>query len=190
MNKRPAERGELTQSQQKGDLGVFGDTGDGSNQDDTSISVADQGAMASRRIVRAASKRRRGADGTSERIYLKSQEDARREEEKERSEELKACIKQKLADLEKEDEGDSSPQEDVQMGESVEGSQSSEQLPYPDLGGGGGKRKTRKRKSRKRKTRKRKTRKRKPRKRKTRKRKPRKRNKRVKRRKKTRKRRR
>ena len=119
-------------------------------------------------------------------------------ETKIQEEKLKKCIKQKLADLQKEDEGDSSPQEDVQMGESVEESQPSGQLPDDDdddLGGGGGKRKTRKRKtrkrkSRKRKTRKRKTRKRKLRKRKTRKRKPRKRNKRVKRRKKTRKRRR
>ena len=77
---------------------------------------------------------------------------------------LKKCIATKLADLKKQ-------QEEEAYNALGDGN---------DLGGGGGKRKTRKRKSRKRK----------PRKRKTRKRKPRKRNKRVKRRKKTRKRRR
>jgi len=168
MPKRAAERDELTDLQRSGDLDVSGDIGDGSNQNDASISVGDQGAR--RRVVVPASKRRGKNDGTIERIYRKSPEDAMREE-------LKKCIAAKLADLEKEDEGEESPQEDVQM----VGAEDEEE----DLGGGGGKRKTRKRKSRKRKSRKRKSRKRK-----TRKRKSRKRNKRFKRRKKTRKRRR
>ena len=64
MNKRQAERGELTQSQKEGDLGVFGDTGDGSNPTDTVMGSDGQGAMARRRIVRPASKRRRRPDGT------------------------------------------------------------------------------------------------------------------------------